>query len=452
MLSVNRERLEAQLKQEGSWIGPAPWIEVAPPGPHARAVMARDRVASAPNYLRVYPLVVERAAGSVVQDVDGNRYLDFAAGTALSVAGHCHPKVTVAVQQQAAKLLHVGSNDFYHEAMVALMEKLAQLAPGHGPRRVLLTTSGAEAVEAAFKLARYHTGRQWVVAFHGAFHGRSMGALSLTWHVAAGGQPPRSEGRPASGFEPLVPMVAHVPYDEPEALESELRRQRVDAAEVAAVFVEPVLATAGYVVPAPAFFTRLRALCDRHGMLLVADEIHTGMGRSGQWFAIQHSGVTPDMVLLGAGLAGGLPLGAVIAGERVDHWPTGALTSTVSGNPLSCAAALATIEVVERVGLGNAARLGERLRALLGEIAGRRKCLAGVRGVGLMGGLDVVNRKSGKLDHHLRDRILSEAFRRGLIVLPCGAHCIRFCPPLVLNETQLEVGLQLFDEAVATVV
>ena len=442
MLSVNQDNLDARSPADAAWIGPAPWIETPPPGPVAKTYLERDRATSAPSYLRSYPLVVDRARGSVVQDVDGNRFLDFAAGVSVCIAGHSHPRIVSAVQEQVAKLVHIGCDDFYTPAAVDLMERLASIGPGRGAKRVLLTVSGAEAVEAAFKLARYHTGRQWVVGFRGANHGRSMGALSLTC----------SDARSNLGFEPLVPMVAHVPYGDTEALEADLFRYKMAPTDVAAIFVEPIQATGPYTIPEASFFSRLRTICDRHGILLVVDETHTGMGRSGKWFAIQHFGVVPDVSLIASGLGSGMPLGAVIAKQEVSHWPTGPLTSTSSGNPVSCAAALATLDIVEGGAMANAGRLGGQLRQRLDEIAAKRRCLVDVRGLGLTAAVDVASKKTGKLDHRLRDRVLAECFQRGLILLPCGSHGIRFCPPLVINGTQLDVGLQLFDEAVATVV
>jgi 4-aminobutyrate aminotransferase len=423
-----------------SWIGPAPWIETPPPGIAARAIMERDDRVASPSYTRNYPLVIRRAAGSVVEDVDGNRYLDFAAGLAVCAAGHCHAKVVAAIRDQVDILIHAGGHDYCYEPMVTLAEKLAAIAPGRSDKRVMLLTSGAEATEAAFKLARRHTGRKWVVAFHGASHGRTMGALSLSCSTV----------QEKAGFEPLVPMVAHAPYGDIEGLEEHIFRQQVAPEEVAAIFVEPLLA-GGYVIPPKNFLPRLRSLCDRHGTLLVCDETETGMGRTGKMFACQHFGVVPDVVLCAGALGGGLPLGAVIAPTEIMSWPPGAHHSTFGGNPISCAAALATIGLLDSVLTANAAKLGQHLLMKLSQIAGHRKCVDNPRGLGLMCAADIVNRKSGKGDPRQRDRIMQEAFRRGLILLGCGPAGIRFCPPLVINETQIEVGLTVFDEVVATV-
>src|SRR3990170_170956 len=435
MLGIKKE-LETPHGGDG-WIGPAPSIQTALPGPNAKALMERDERYSSPSYTRDVPLVVRRAIGSVVEDVDGNRFLDFAAGIAVCATGHCHPKVVAAIEHQARNLIHICGSDFYYPPMVELMEKLATIAPGKEPKRVLLTNSGAEAVEAAFKVARHHTNRKWVIAFHGAFHGRTMGALSLT----------SSKARQKERFGPLVPMVAHVPYGDVERIENELFKRQMSPNEVAAIFVEPIQGEGGYVLPPPSFLPDLRALCDKYDILLVCDEIQSGAGRTGRWFAFEHFGIIPDLILMAKGLASGMPLGAVIAKADIMNWPPGAQGSTFGGNPVCCAAAIATLELIENGYMANAATLGKRVLAELSEIAERRKFLTGVRGLGLMCGIDVVNRKTGKADPKLREKLLRTSFERGLILLPCGENGIRFCPPLCINETQLDVGLKLFDES-----
>ncbi len=440
MLGIKTEN-DARPSGDG-WIGPAPSIEMSLPGPNARAMIERDERCSSPSNTRDYPLVVRRALGSVVEDVDGNRFLDFAAGIAVCATGHCHPKVVEAIQQQAASLMHICGSDFYYPAMVDLVEKLVSIVPGKGAKRVLLTNSGTEAVEAAMKLSRFHTGRKWIIGFHGAFHGRTMGALSLTC----------SKARQKEGFGPLVPMVAHVPYGDVDAIESQLFKYQMAPSEVAAIFVEALQGEGGYVVPDPSFLTGLRALCDKHGILLVCDEIQSGAGRTGKWFAYDHAGITPDITLMAKGLASGMPLGAVIAREGVMNWPPGAQGSTFGGNPICCAAALATLELIESGFMANAAKLGEHLLSELRVIAEHRKVISNVRGLGLMCGVDIINRRTGKADPKLREKLLKAAFDRGLIMLACGDRSIRFCPPLCINETQLDVGLKLFDEALATVV
>lgn len=432
-----------QEQQSGhSWIGPAPWIETSLPGPNAKALIARDHRYSSPSHTRDYPLVVQRAVGSVIEDVDGNRFLDFAAGLEVCLTGHCHPKVIAAIEAQAKALIHICGSDFYHSPMVELMERLVEIAPGKRPKRVLMTNSGAEAVEAAIKICRYHTQRKWIIAFHGAFHGRTMGALALTC----------SKARQQERFGPLVPMVAHVPYGDVKAIETQLFKYKMAPEEVAAIFVEAMQGEGGYVVPSSSFLPSLRALCDRHGIILVCDEIQSGLGRTGKWFAFEHFGIVPDVILIAKGLASGMPLGAVIANADIMDWEPGAHGSTLAGNPVCCAAALTTLDLVGSTFMANVAKLGERLRAQLGEMADKRKVVANVRGLGLKCAVDIISKKSGKPDPKLRRRILQAAFERGLVLLPCGEHGIRFCPPLCINETQLDVGLKTLDEVLATVV
>lgn len=437
MLGIKTE-IESQRNGDG-WIGPAPFIQTDLPGPIARSFIERDEKYSSPSYTRDVPLVVKRALGSVIEDVDGNRFLDFAAGIAVCATGHCHPKVVAAIENQARNLIHVCGSDFYYPPMVELIEKLVAISPGKFAKRVLLTNSGAEAVEAAFKVARHHSNRKWAIAFHGAFHGRTMGALSLT----------SSKVRQKERFGPLVPMVAHVPYGDVNAIENELFKRQMSPEEVAAIFVEPIQGEGGYIVPPPDFLPQLRALCDKYEILMVCDEIQCGTGRTGKWFGFQHFNVIPDIILVAKGLASGMPLGAMIARADIMNWPPGAQGSTFGGNPVCCAAALATLELIESTFMANAATLGKRLVVELREIAENRKILANPRGLGLMCAGDVVNRKTGKPDPKLREKILKTAFERGLVLLPCGECSIRFCPPLCINETQLDVGLKLLDESLA---
>ncbi|MEK6800100.1 MAG: acetyl ornithine aminotransferase family protein [Planctomycetota bacterium] len=437
MLGIKTEP-HPQTSGDG-WIGPAPSIVTPLPGPNAKQFIERDTRCTSPSYTRDYPLVVKRALGSVVEDVDGNRFLDFAAGIAVCATGHCHPKVVAAITEQANLLIHICGSDFYYPSMIEVVEKLSAIVPGRGPKRVLLTNSGTEAVEAAIKLCRRKTGRKWIIAFQGAFHGRTMGALSLTC----------SKARQKEFFGPLVPMVAHVPYGDASAIESQLFRYMMSPEEVAAIFVEPLQGEGGYVVPPAEFLPNLRKLCDKHGILLVCDEIQSGAGRTGKWFAFEHFDVVPDVVLMAKGLASGMPLGAVITRAEIMDWPQGAQGSTFGGNPVCCAAAVATLELIESGMMANAVQLGERLRAELRAIGERRKLIGNVRGLGLMCGADVLNKRTGQGDAKLRERILLGAFERGLILLPCGEFSIRFCPPLCIDETRLDVGLKTFDEALA---
>jgi 4-aminobutyrate aminotransferase len=438
MLSV--KQIGEERRTDEAWIGPAPWIETPPPGPKTQAIIERDRCVTSPSYTRDYPLVVQRAAGSVVEDVDGNRYLDLTAGIAVCATGHCHPKVVAAIERQARSFIHMCGADFYYPPMVELAEKLASLMLGEDSYRVFFTNSGTEATEAALKLARFHTNRKWLISFHGAFHGRSMGALSLTC----------SKARQRRGFGPFVPMVAHVPYGSVEAIENVLFRFQMDPHEVAAVFVEAIQGEGGYNVPDPEFLPALRALCSKHGILLVCDEIQSGMGRTGRWFAFEHFDIVPDVVLMAKGIASGLPLGAMIARTDLMDWPPGAHASTFGGNPVACAAALVTLELVETTYMANATKLGTLLMSRLVDIASRFPIIAHPRGLGLMRAVDVISRRTGKPDPTLRERILKETFQRGVILLGCGEAAIRFCPPLCINEAQLDVGLKVFAETLAS--
>ena len=428
------------VKPTDSPLGPVPSISVPPPGPTAKQLIERDERFSSPSYTRDYPLVVGRALGSVVEDVDGNRYLDMAAGIAVCATGHCHPKVVEAIERQAKALIHICGSDFYYPPMVELMEKLSTITPG-GDKKVLLTNSGAEAVEAGFKLARHHTNRKYAIAFHGAFHGRTMGALALT----------SSKARQKEKFSPLVPMTAHVPFGDMAAIEATLFRYQMSPGEVAAIFVEPIQGEGGYIVAPDGFMTDLRKLCDKHGILMICDEIQSGTGRTGKWFAYEHFGVEPDITLMSKGIASGMPLGAVIAREGIMDWPPGAQGSTFGGNPVCCAAALATIELVEKSYMKNATEMGKVLLAKLGGIASRHKTIQKPRGLGLMCGVDVINPQTNTGDAKLRERILQTCFDRGLIMLGCGEIAIRFCPPLCITQQELETGLAIFEQAVASV-
>jgi 4-aminobutyrate aminotransferase len=421
-------------------LGDAPSITTPLPGPKAKVLIDRDEKYSSPSYTRDYPLAVGRALGSVVEDVDGNRFLDLAAGIAVCATGHCHPEVVATIEQQTRKLIHICGSDFYYPPMVDLMEKLSAITPG-GDQKILLTNSGAEAVEAAFKLARHHTNRKYAISFHGAFHGRTMGALALT----------SSKARQKERFSPLVPMTAQVPYGDVSAIEATLFRYQMSPGEVAAVFVEALQGEGGYVVPPPNFLPDLRKLCDKHGILLVCDEIQSGVGRTGKWFAFEHFGIVPDIVLMSKGIASGMPLGAVIAREGIMDWPEGAQGSTFGGNPVCCAAAMKTLELVESKYMANAAATGGFLLDRLKEIQARQKSLANARGLGLMCGIDVLDPATGGFDPKRRNRIVTAAFQHGLIMLGCGEHTLRFCPALSITRDELDAALTLFEQAVASV-
>jgi 4-aminobutyrate aminotransferase len=434
---------EAQRTETGRepWIGPAPWIETPPPGVNAQAAIDRGQQTVLPCYAQDFPLVVRRARGSVVEDVDGNRYLDLAAGDCGCAAGHAHPRIMEVIQQQAAELGQAIGPQCYAKACTALAEKLARLAPGRVRREVLFTNSGDEVVDAAFKLVRRYSKRKWVLAFQGACHGETMGALSLSSSAAADKR----------DYEPLVPLVAHLPYGDVGAIEQQVLQQVAAPQDVAAVFVKPILVESGFVVPPKNFLPKLRALCDRHGILLVCDETQTGMGRTGAFFACQHSSVVPDIILLSQGLAGGMPLGALIASGNIMVAAPPVQSGTVCGCSVSYAAALATVELLEGNFIAGAAKCGTILFERLKATSAKRKCVSEPRGLGTLLAVDLVSRKSRKADPRLRDRVIAEAFRRGLILPRCGTAGIRFCPPLSINATQIEVAMNVFDEVVATV-
>jgi len=391
----------------------------------------------------------------MVFDPDGNRFLDFAAGIAVVATGHCHPKVVKAIQDQAAKLIHMSGTDFYYENMVALAEKLAALvSAGGSPRRVSFGNSGTEAIEAALKLARYHTGRGQFVAFLGAFHGRTMGSLALT----------ASKYVQQKGFFPVMPGAHHVPYaycyrcaygktpdscavECVQAIETELFRTTVPAQEVAAIFVEPIQGEGGYVVPPRKFFDELRRLADKHGILIVADEVQTGMGRTGKMFASEHFGLEPDLIALAKGIASGLPLGATVARADLMTWKPGAHASTFGGNPVSVAAALATIELLEQELVDNAARVGAHLMSRLSDLPQRFPIVGDVRGLGLMIGIELVRDQNTKeRAPDLRDKVVHMCFERGLLVLGAGPNTIRLCPPLVITKDQADFAVQTIEE------
>ena len=401
------------------------------PGPRSARWLERDDAVMSPSYTRVYPLVVRRAKGAMIEDMDGNRFLDFTAGIAVTNVGHSHPRVVEAIRRQSQRLIHMSGTDFYYVPQVRLAERLARLAPGSESKRVFFTNSGAEAIEAALKLARRHTGRNRALAFINAFHGRTYGAMSLS-----GSKPMQRRG-----FSPLVPDIHHVPYGDIESVRA-LLRTICPAEELAAIFVEPIQGEGGYIVPPPEFLPGLRRLCDEHGVLLVLDEVQSGMGRTGKMFASEHWGVAGDIVCLAKGIANGLPLGAIVARASVMDWPSGSHASTFGGNPVACAASLATIELLEGRYIANAERRGRQLFEGLETLGRRYSCIREVRGLGLMLGLEIQS-ESGEPDPGLRDRLIDSSFHHGLLLLPCGPSTIRFCPPLCVTPRQVEIGLEL---------
>jgi 4-aminobutyrate aminotransferase len=430
-----------------------PKIMSPPPGPKAKAIVDRDERWASNSYIKEYPLVVARGQGAMVEDVDGNRYLDFMAGIAVSATGYGHPQVVAAVQEAAGRFMHICGSDFYYEAMAALCERLALLAPGPSKKRVFLTNSGTEATEGAIKLARHATRRTAIIAFHGAFHGRSTGAITLT----------SSKARQHAGFGPLLPDVHHVPFayryrcqfcaDKPDCtrgcidvLEKDLFVRHLDPRDVAAIFVEPIQGEGGYVIPPAGYLRDLRALCDRHGILLVADEVQSGVGRTGRMWACEHEGVEPDILLTAKGLGSGMPIGAFIAKESVSTWESGSHGSTFGGNPVCCAAAMATLDLVEGGLMANAAAMGERLVTGARRLAERHACIGDVRGRGLMIGIEFVRDRVTRepAPELLRDLVLA-SFREGLLLLGAGKSTLRLAPPLVVDDHDVDTALRMID-------
>ena len=439
-----------------------PKIKTALPGPNARRILAGDEKYVSPSYTRSYPLVAKRGRGIVVEDVDGNEFFDFSAGIAVTSTGHCHPEVVAAIQKQAAELIHMSGTDFYYENMVTLAERLSQIAPMPGPHKIYYGNSGAEAVECALKLARYHTKRQHVIAFLGAFHGRTMGALSLT------ASKPQQKRR----FAPLMPGVTHVRYPDvyrgctggvQEAekfalgcaryIEDKLFKTVLAPEEVAAIFVEPIQGEGGYVVAPAVFMQELRRICDRHGILLVVDEVQSGIGRTGKWFAIEHTGVHPDMVCMAKGIASGMPLGVCMSKADIMDWVPGSHASTFGGNPVAVAAALATLDVIEKEHLlANSQEVGDHMMTRMADWPKKHKIVGDVRGRGLMIGVDIV--KDQKTREHgaaERDRIVELAFERGVLFLGCGPSAVRIAPPLVVTNDEADVAVEVLEDAITAV-
>ncbi len=432
----------------------APHICTPLPGPRAKAIINRDHHSISQNYIKDYPLVVDHAEGMVVTDVDGNRFLDFTAGIAVCSTGHCHPKVVEAIRAQAGRFLHMCATDFYYAPVVELAERLGRLAPGSSPKRVFFTNAGAEAVETSIKLARLRTGRQKIIGFFGAFHGRTMGAGSIT----------SSKAVQRRGYGPFLPEVHHTYFStcyrcpvgrSPESchiecldhLEKTLFESIAPPEEIAAIIVEPVLGEGGYFPPKPGFLERLAELARQHEILLIADEIQSGLGRTGKMFACDHFGIEPDMLLLAKGIASGMPLAAVVARDEVMKWSSGGHGSTFGGNPVSCAAALATIDLIEDGLVENAARMGAHLKRRLEELRDRHSLIGDVRGLGLMLAIDLVkDRQTREPAPDAVEKILYKAFEKGLILLGCGASSIRMATPLTVTEKEIDRGLGILDE------
>ena len=439
-----------------------PKLKTAIPGPNAKRILAGDDKYISPSYTRSYPLVAKRGHGIVVEDVDGNEFFDFSAGIAVTSTGHCRAEVVAAIQKQAAELIHMSGTDFYYEGMVTLAERLTKIAPMPGPHKFYYGNSGAEAIECALKLARYHTKRQNIIAFLGAFHGRTMGALSLT------ASKPQQKRR----FSPLVPGVTHVRYPDvyrgctggpkdaeefalgcARYIEDRVFKTILAPEEVAAIFVEPIQGEGGYVVAPTIFMQELRRICDKHGILLVVDEIQSGMGRTGKWFAIEHTGVHPDIVCIAKGIASGMPLSVTISKAEIMDWVPGSHASTFGGNPVCIAAALATLDVIEKEGLlKNAQEVGGHMMKRMADWPKKHKMVGDVRGRGLMIGVEIVkDQKTREYGASERDRIVELAFERGVLYLGCGPSTIRISPPLIITKDEADVAMDVLEESITIV-
>ncbi len=431
-----------------------PKLVIPPPGPKAKAFLERDAKVVSPSYTRGYPLVAARGSGCVIEDIDGNLFLDCTAGIAVTSTGHCHPEVVKAITDQANKLIHMSGTDFYYEPQLLLAERLASLAPGSSPKKVFFTNSGTESIEAALKLSRHHSGRPNILCFFGSFHGRTYGSMSLS----------ASKLVHRKRFGPLLPHIHHTPYPREcsgctsskdcsfvKQIEQTVFKRTASPDEVAAIFVEPVQGEGGYYPAPPCCLRAIRQLCDTHGILMVADEIQCGMGRTGKMFALEHAGVEADITCLAKGIASGLPLGAIVAKTSVMTWPSGSHASTFGGNPVACRAALTTIDLLEREYLANTNVRGVELRAGLTQLASKYPAtLSGVRGLGLMIAVDVM--KDGQHHMQLRNTIEDKCFEAGLLILGCGESGIRLCPPLCITAEQIKTTLRILDEVIGRLV
>jgi len=436
-----------------------PKLRTKLPGPNAQRIVEADAKWLSPSYTRSYPLVAKRGRGVVIEDVDGNEFLDFSAGIAVVSTGHCHPEVVAAIQKQAGELIHMSGTDFYYENMITLAERLSRIAPMPGPHKVYYGNSGTEAVEAAIKLARYHTRRQNIIAFYGAFHGRTMGSLALT----------SSKVQQRRRFFPLMPGVTHVPYpdvyrrpagtdakqyalDCARFIEEKVLKTTLPPEEVAAIFVEPIQGEGGYVVAPTEFMQELRSICDRHGILLVCDEVQSGAGRTGKWWAVEHTGVHPDIVTMAKGIASGMPLGVTLTRADIMDWVPGSHASTFGGNPVCIAAALATLDVLEKSAMKNAEVVGEHILRRLRTWPEKHPMVGDVRGRGLMLGVELVkDQKTKERAHDARERIVELAFERGALFLGAGENALRIAPPLVVTKEQADAALDILEECIGIV-
>ncbi|MCP5467818.1 MAG: acetyl ornithine aminotransferase family protein [Deltaproteobacteria bacterium] len=426
------------------------------PGPQAKATIQRDQFYLSPSYTRSYPLVIEKGEGSWVTDVDKNQFLDFTAGIAVNATGHSHPKVLRAIEKQSQNFIHMSGTDFYYSVQVDLAERLASVFPGMGPKKVFFANSGTESIEAAIKLARYHTGRPAIIAFWNAFHGRTLGALSLT----------ASKSVQRNRFLPLVPEIYHTNFPDPrncptnmsaeayasqcvENIREQIFHKILNPKQVAAIVVEPIQGEGGYIVPPKNFHAELQALCHEHDILYIVDEIQSGFGRTGKFFACEHFGVEPDIITCAKGIASGLPLGAMISRAEIMNWPPGAHASTFGGNPVACAAANTTFDLVQTQYMANAQKQGEFLKTGLKELKQEFAVIRDVRGLGLMLAFEIEKKEqkypSHFFDHEitLRDQIIEEAFLAGLLLLPCGQNAVRLSPALNIHQEECEVALAI---------
>ncbi len=433
-----------------------PHIKVGPPGPEAVEWVSRDERVISQSYTRAYPLVVEKGEGVYIEDVDGNRYLDFTSGIAVTSTGHCHPAVVERIIRQSRRLIHMSGTDFYYPSEIRLAEKLAEITPGGHPKKVFFTNSGTESNEAAMKLTRYHKKKSLYISFYGGFYGRTMGALSLS----------ASKEVHRRGFAPFVPGVIHVPYANcyrcayglkvgecdfycVRWIKEELFRTAVSPEDVSAIFIEPIQGEGGYIVPPGGYLRRIADMAKEFDILLAVDEIQTGMGRTGKMFACEHEDVIPDIITIAKGIASGMPLGAMVASSSVMTWVHGSHANTFGGNPISCEAALATIELLENGLVSNAAEVGSYTLSKLRDMKSRHPVIGDVRGKGLMIGIEFVRdseKKEGAIAE--RDAIIKGCFKRGLLILGCGQGVIRLMPPLILSKEEADRALTILEEAI----
>ncbi len=456
MLTASESRTKSPAKSATKTDWKLPQLVTELPGPNAKVVLAADAKFMSPSYTRDYPLVAKRGRGAVVEDVDGNRFLDFAAGIAVCSTGHCHPKVVAAIQEQAADLIHMSGTDFYYENMPRFAEKLAATVPGPEAKKVFFTNSGTEAVEGAIKLARYATRRDKFIAFYGAFHGRSMGALSLT----------ASKATQRKGFGALLSGVEHIPYPYAyrcalghtpdtcgaeilEQLEGQIFKRLFDPEDVAGIIIEPIQGEGGY-IPAPDFFLQeLQRICRRHGIMLIVDEVQSGMGRTGNWWACEKSGIEPDILTSAKGIASGMPLGAIIARESVMNWKPGSHGTTFGGNPVCIAAGLATFDLIDSEYRENARHMGDYIFKKTAGWRDKFKIVGDVRGRGLMIGIEIVrDQKTKEKAADLRNQIVDRAFYHGLCILGAGENSLRLSPPLMIDQQQADAALAIVEKCI----